>query len=189
VLILASRTSPEWAPRALERPQELLADHRSLEHKAAVTAEALARKLAGTLPALTCAMRELAREERAHVTLVERRQAELGVAPPPGKHAYTAAMRKLAGAASGHPLDLVLISGLIEARSCERFTRLSEAARGGALAGFYEDFVAAEARHAALFVELACDGFGERRARRRLRALAAEEARIVAALPARPGIL
>ena len=60
MLILASRTTPGWAERALADPAALLADHRSLEHKAAVTAEALARKLAHAVPALTGAMRDLA---------------------------------------------------------------------------------------------------------------------------------
>jgi tRNA-(ms[2]io[6]A)-hydroxylase len=188
--ILASATSDAWAEAALTRPAELLADHRSLEWKASVTALALARRLTERIPALARAMEQLAREERAHVELVERRQRELHLtAPPPGKHAYTAAMRSLAGRASGHPLDMVLVSGLIEARSCDRFAALARAARGTSLGGFYEDFVAAEARHAALFVELAVDAFGEARARPRLRALAAEEAALVAALPARAGIL
>lgn len=188
--ILASATPDAWAHAALERPAELLADHRSLEWKASVTALALAKKLSERIPALGPAMAQLAREERAHVELVERRQRELGLeAPPPGKHRYTAAMRALAGRASGHPLELVLVSALIEARSCDRFMALARAARGSSTGGFYEDFVAAEARHAAMFVDIAVEAFGEGPARRRLRALAAEEAAIVAALPARVGIL
>lgn len=188
--ILASSTPDAWAHDALARPAELLSDHRSLEWKASLTALALARRLAGRIPGLARAMEQLAREERAHVALVERRQRELHLtAPPPGKHVYTAAMRRLAGRASGHPLDLVLVSGLIEARSCDRFAALSRAARGTALGGFYEDFVAAEARHAALFMELAVDAFGEKAARRRLEELAVEEAAIVAGLPGRVGVL
>ena len=59
----------------------------------------------------------------------------------------------------GHPdnrlLDKLLISALIEARSCERFKRLSEGLDDPYMRDFYRKFMESEAGHYTLFIELA----------------------------------
>ena len=52
-------------------------------------------------------------------------------------------------------LDKLLICALIEARSCERFKRLSEGLNDDYLKNFYRRFMESEAGHYATFIELA----------------------------------
>jgi tRNA-(ms[2]io[6]A)-hydroxylase len=59
------------------------------------------------------------------------------------------------GDEEGRLLDQLLIMALIEARSCERFKRLSEGLADEYLRKFYRRFMESEAGHYTLFVELA----------------------------------
>ena len=52
-------------------------------------------------------------------------------------------------------LDQMLTMALIEARSCERFKRLSEGLDDAYLRNFYRRFMESEAGHYALFIDLA----------------------------------
>jgi tRNA-(ms[2]io[6]A)-hydroxylase len=52
-------------------------------------------------------------------------------------------------------LDQMLIMALIEARSCERFKRLSEGMRDEYMRKFYRKFMESEAGHYTLFITLA----------------------------------
>jgi tRNA-(ms[2]io[6]A)-hydroxylase len=52
-------------------------------------------------------------------------------------------------------LDKLLICALIEARSCERFKRLSEGLDDEYLRSFYRRFMESEAGHYTLFIDLA----------------------------------
>lgn len=52
-------------------------------------------------------------------------------------------------------LDQLLTMALIEARSCERFKRLSEGLNDEYLRNFYRRFMESEAGHYTLFIELA----------------------------------
>ncbi len=52
-------------------------------------------------------------------------------------------------------LDRLLIFALIEARSCERFKRLSEGLDDEYLRNFYRRFMESEAGHYHLFIDLA----------------------------------
>lgn len=181
---LTYQTDPSWAQTALRDIPSLLADHKVCEEKATLTAQSIIRKWAGKYPILEPEMKTLAREENAHGILVARKQTEFGsIAPPPRQHPYARALRDVVAQGGGTLLDLLLASSLIEARSCERFVLLAEASRGSSLAGFYEDFIAAEARHHAMFVRMAQECFGEKAALIRLRRLAVIEAKIVQALP------
>ena len=183
MLHLQHRTPEAWAHRALEDVPRLLADQLSCEYKAAAAGRMMARKFGTVAPRLGTALGALACEEEGHARLVERLQAEHGWAAPPGKAHYTAQLRRAAMGPAAGRLDLLLVSGLIEARSCERFGLLAREARGSLLAGFFEDFLAAEARHLSLFVELALDLYPEDRVRARLAELAQIEARISAEMP------
>src|SRR5947209_15505702 len=59
------------------------------------------------------------------------------------------------GAEEGRLLDQLLIMAMIEARSCERFKRLSEGLNDEYLRKFYRRFMESEAGHYTLFIDLA----------------------------------
>ncbi|MGN6402552.1 MAG: tRNA isopentenyl-2-thiomethyl-A-37 hydroxylase MiaE, partial [Flavisolibacter sp.] len=62
---------------------------------------------------------------------------------------------KTGGAEEGRLLDQLLMMAMIEARSCERFKRLSEGLEDEYLRKFYRRFMESEAGHYTLFIELA----------------------------------
>ncbi len=53
-------------------------------------------------------------------------------------------------------IDQLLTMALIEARSCERFKRLSEGLADDYMKAFYRKFMESEAGHYTLFINLAC---------------------------------
>jgi tRNA-(ms[2]io[6]A)-hydroxylase len=83
-------------------------------------------------------------------------------------------------------VDTLLCAALIEARSCERLGLLSQALPDPGLVRFYAALHEAEARHHAVYVDLACTVSGREDVAPRLAALAAHEARVLAALPVAP---
>jgi tRNA 2-(methylsulfanyl)-N6-isopentenyladenosine37 hydroxylase len=85
-------------------------------------------------------------------------------------------------------LDRLLVSCLIEARSCERFRLLSERISPEGLRTFYRGLMASEARHYRLFADLAEACFGAALARERLRVLAEREAEVASMLPLGPTV-
>lgn len=188
MLHLTHRTPPEWARFALADVPRLLADQLSCEHKAAAAARMMTRRFGAEQAGLDVRLAELAREEAAHATLVERLQREHGWAAPPGKAEYTGALRRAAMQAGGSRLDLLLVSGLIEARSCERFKLLSERLADQELAQFYRDLMESEARHYRLFCGLSETLFGAKLARDRLAELARREAKVAGKLPLGPKV-
>ena len=76
-------------------------------------------------------------------------------------------------------LDLLLISALIEARSCERFEILAEGVKDPVLASLYQGLRASEARHHGRFVALAEQLVDRGAAASRLAGLAEAEGEIV----------
>ncbi len=71
------------------------------------------------------------------------------------------------GAEEGRYLDQLLLMALIEARSCERFKRLSEGLEDAYLKKWYRRFMESEAGHYTLFLELAETYFPKERVRNR----------------------
>jgi tRNA-(ms[2]io[6]A)-hydroxylase len=116
--------------------------------------------------------------------------AKRGGAPSPThRNAYASDLRRLVrmGAGREELLDHLLVSALIEARSCERFEVLAEVAReaDAELAALFRGLTASERGHHRLFLELAADVAGADAAHARWAALLVEEARVLAAQ--RPG--
>jgi tRNA-(ms[2]io[6]A)-hydroxylase len=77
-------------------------------------------------------------------------------------------------------VDRLLVAGLIEARSCERFQALSEHVQDIDLATFYRSLFESEARHHATYTRLAMHFAPEQEVMRRLDELATAEAAIIA---------
>jgi tRNA-(ms[2]io[6]A)-hydroxylase len=77
-------------------------------------------------------------------------------------------------------VDRLLVAGLIEARSCERFQALAEHVQDAELAAFYRSLFESEARHHATYTRLAKHFAAEEVVNQRLEELYAAEAAIIA---------
>jgi tRNA-(ms[2]io[6]A)-hydroxylase len=192
VLELQLSTPPSWARLALREPLPLLLDHAHCELGAAAAAQALVHRYPER-ERLLDRMAALAIEELAHFRRVVACLAESGgafgeQAPSPyldGLH--RAAKRTTADAAGAERLlDRLLVAGLVEARSCERFELLAECATDPQLAELYGELGPSERGHAELFPRLAAELFGERRSAERGAELSRLEAEVIAALPFAP---
>ncbi|MCU1325878.1 MAG: tRNA--hydroxylase [Bryobacterales bacterium] len=177
-LPLHSKTPPEWARRALSDPVALLIDHAFLEKKAANNAMALLTRWPGEWVAgWTETMTSVARDEAAHlaqvIRILNRRGARLARFH---KNPYANELRELVRkGVTDEILDRLMITALIEARSCERFGVLAEVTDDEELAKFYRALFASEFGHFKVFLKLA--GKIEEKAaldRRWLQLLAAE---------------
>jgi tRNA-(ms[2]io[6]A)-hydroxylase len=154
-------TPPDWALAVLAEPLALLNDHAHLEKKAATNALELLNRWPEPRPPenWVAAMTAVARDEVEHLAIVSRLLARRG-----GKltkqHAnpYASALHKLVrkGLGPGELIDRLMISSLIEARSCERFKLLSDACDGDPeLAKLYKGLWASEHGHYLSFLQLA----------------------------------
>ena len=85
-------------------------------------------------------------------------------------------------------LDRLLVSALIEVRSCERFAVLAAASGDAELAGFYEALFASEFGHYRVFLELARKMTDARVVEARWQQLLASEAEILARQESGPRI-
>jgi len=181
---LAAPTAAAWTERALAGFDELLVDHAHCEKKAAGTALNLLFRYPREA-ALQGPLSRLAREELVHFEQVLALLHARGVAFVPQKPAPYAGRLRAAtrDRDPGRLVDALLCSALIEARSCERFALLGNAAPDAALREFYAGLHAAESRHERVYRELAA-GFATRaQLCARHRELADREAAILAATP------
>jgi tRNA-(ms[2]io[6]A)-hydroxylase len=192
MLGLLSPTLPTWV-EAVERDLDrLLQDHAHCELKAAQSALSLAARFGGEAPELVAPLLSLAKEEAEHVAMVhERLQARGSQMSLPDQDDYVVLLRRAANEDRGAIpplLDRLLVSALVEARSCERFKLLSEKLSDATLRAFYKELMASEARHYRLFAGVAEERFGESETRARFGVLAAREAGIVRHLPLGPTV-
>src|SRR5215210_6323219 len=154
-------TPPRWAAEALRRPLELLNDHAHLEKKAAANALELLNRWPEPSPPenWVAAMTAVARDEVEHLATVCRILARRGGRlTKQHSNRYAADLRALVRQGQGRDelVDRLLVSGLIEARSCERFKLLGEACEeDGELRKLYRGLWASEHGHYRSFVELA----------------------------------
>ncbi len=192
MLGLLTPTLPTWV-EAVERDLDrLLQDHAHCELKAAQSALSLAARYGGEHPDLVAPLLALAREEGEHVAMVHERLRARGTPLSLPEHdEYVVMLRRVSNEDRGQVpalLDRLLVSALVEARSCERFKVLSEKLNDASLRAFYKDLMASEARHYRLFAGAAEERFGETETRARLSTLAAREAGIVRHLPLGPTV-
>src|SRR4051812_24519688 len=113
----------------MERPLELLNDHAHLEKKAAANALELVNRWPEPNPPenWVAAMTAVARDEVEHLALVCRILARRGGKLTKNhRNEYAMALRALVrkGEGPAEVVDRLMISALIEARSCERFSLL-----------------------------------------------------------------
>jgi tRNA 2-(methylsulfanyl)-N6-isopentenyladenosine37 hydroxylase len=157
-LPLESRTPPEWARVVLADPVALLIDHAFLEKKAATNAmDLLTQWPSDWVDGWVETMTAVARDETAHLARVTRLLlARGGRLERIHKNPYANALRLLVRKGEREEtLDRLLVSALIEARSCERFAVLAEVAEDAELAAFYRALFASELGHYKVFLKLA----------------------------------
>jgi tRNA-(ms[2]io[6]A)-hydroxylase len=157
---LETRTSDEWVDEACARIPELLLDHANCELKAASTALGFIYRYPERSK-LAQQMSRLAREELRHFEQVRRILDSMDIPfEKTTASRYAGGMRDAMRA--GEPqrlLDMLIIGGLIEARSCERFAALVPKLPEK-LGRFYGGLLASEARHFERYLEFArseCD--------------------------------
>jgi len=195
-LPLHSHTPIEWGRAVLAHPIALLIDHAFLEKKAATNAlELLTRWPNDWTEGWVETMTAVARDEAAHLAQVMRILLRRGGRlDRVHKNSYANSLRELVR--KGEPaevLDRLLVSALIEARSCERFAVLAAAAGDGdardeELASFYQALYSSEFGHYRVFLKLAIKIAGKTVAEARWQQMLALEAQILARQAAGPRI-
>lgn len=160
-LPLRFETPVTWAESVLTRPLELLNDHAHLEKKAAANALELLNRWPEPNPPLNWvqAMTAVARDEVSHLATVTRLLVRRGgrLTRSHG-NPYAAELHKLVrrGKGTEEVVDRLMISSLIEARSCERFFLLGQACEDDkVLARLYRGLWASEHGHYLTFIQLA----------------------------------
>lgn len=174
-------TSPErWLAQVDSALPEILIDHAHCEQKAAAAAMDLMFDYVEHRE-LCREMTEIVNEELEHFHLVldllERRSIRFHKLKP---GPYGRSLKELVRRQEPHKaVDRLLVAGLIEARSCERFLLLSEHVNDDELSRFYRDLCESEARHHATYVRLAQEFGQSEPIHERLEQLAEAEARII----------
>ncbi len=158
ILGLQLPTDPRWVDLAGISLEAILTDHAYCEQKAALSCISLIQHNPEK-EKLVMALSPIVTEEWGHFRLVvaelQKRKLQLG---RQRKDAYVIALlsfQKQGGRPEDRFLDHLLTMAMIEARSCERFKRLSEGLADPAMAKFYRRFMESEAGHYTLFIDLA----------------------------------
>lgn len=190
-LPLHSRTPARWAQTVLADPIRLLIDHAFLEKKAATNAlDLLSRWPGDWLPGWVETMTSVARDEAAHLAQVTRILLRRGGRLERlHKNPYASALRQLVR--KGDPaeiLDRLLVSAVIEVRSCERFAVLAAVSADVELASFYATLFSSEYGHYRVFLELAGKVTQPAAVESRWQELLAAETRILAEQESGPRI-
>ncbi|CAA9403000.1 MAG: tRNA-(ms[2]io[6]A)-hydroxylase [uncultured Phycisphaerae bacterium] len=190
-LPLKYTTPPAWAASALRQPLELLNDHAHLEKKAASNALELLNRWPEPRPPenWVAAMTAVARDEVEHLAVVCRLLARRGGRlTKQHSNPYAADLRALVRRGEGREelADRLLVSALIEARSCERFQLLADACGDAELAKLYRGLWASEHGHYRTFVQLAEEIEPANRVAGRWEQMLDAEAAIIARQPPGP---
>ena len=159
-LPLRYATPPAWAIGVLREPLALLNDHAHLEKKAATNALELLNRFPEPNPPenWVAAMTAVARDEVEHLAVVSRLLARRGGRlTRQHRNDYASRLRGLVrmGTGPGELVDRLMISALIEARSCERFQLLAGVCEDQELAKLYRGLWASEHGHYRTFIQLA----------------------------------
>lgn len=192
-LPLQSFTPPEWAAEALRHPLELLNDHAWLEKKAAANALELLNRWPVPAPPKNWVnvLAGVAKDEAIHLAqvarILSRRGGQLSRSH---SNEYANQLRGLVRRGRG-PLELVdrlLVSALIELRSCERFAVLGEVAAevDHELARLYRTLWTSEMGHYHVFLKLAGGVLNQAQVQERWALMLNREAEILAAQPPGP---
>jgi tRNA-(ms[2]io[6]A)-hydroxylase len=182
ILGLHLPTDPRWVDLAAISLEDILTDHAYCEQKAATSCISLIQRYPDKID-LVNELSPIVTEEWGHFRLVlqELRKRSLHL----GKQRKDEYVNKLlqfevkGGKDEDRLLDKLLICALIEARSCERFKRLSEGLNDDYLCNFYRRFMESEAGHYVTFIELAETYIEKEKVRKRWSEWLAWEANVI----------
>jgi tRNA-(ms[2]io[6]A)-hydroxylase len=188
ILGLQLPTDPRWVNLAGISLEAILTDHAWCEQKAASSCISLIQRYSG-LEKLVNELSPIVTEEWGHFRLVvaELRKRNLTL----GRQRKDTYVNELmlfqikSGSDEDRLLDKLLIFALIEARSCERFKRLSESLGDEYLRNFYRRFMESEAGHYHLFIDLALTYVNKEKVWERWRSWLDYEAGVMQALEVR----
>lgn len=158
ILGLRLPTDPRWVDLAGKSLEDILTDHAYCEQKAATSCISLIQRYSEREKLVT-ELAPIVTEEWGHFRLVlaelHKRGLKLGRQRKDEYVNQLLDFQQKGGSVEDRLLDQLLTMALIEARSCERFKRLSEGLDDAYLRQFYRRFMESEAGHYTLFIELA----------------------------------
>ena len=158
ILGLQLVTDPRWVDLAAISLEEILTDHAWCEQKAANSCISLIQKY-NDKEELVNELSPIVTEEWGHFRQVlselRKRNLQLGKQRKDEYVNKLLEFQKKGGSLEERFLDQLLTMALIEARSCERFKRLSEGLTDEYMRNFYRKFMESEAGHYTLFINLA----------------------------------
>ena len=148
-------TPSSWLEAAKQNIPTLLIDHANCEKKAASMALNLMYRYVDK-PKLLLQMSKLAREELRHfeqvVTLINKRNLDYTQL---SSSRYAGELRKSVRTFEpARLLDTLIVSAIVEARSCERFASLAPLLEDD-LSRFYSELLKSEERHFRVYLDLA----------------------------------
>jgi tRNA 2-(methylsulfanyl)-N6-isopentenyladenosine37 hydroxylase len=188
ILGLHLPTDPRWVNLAEKSMTEILTDHAYCEQKAALTCISLIQRY-NDREKMVEELSPIVTEEWGHFRLVlaelQKRGLQLG---KQRKDEYVNALldfQRKGGHINDRFLDQMLTMALIEARSCERFKRLSEGLNDAYMQKFYRRFMESEAGHYTLFIELAENYVDKEKVRQRWKEWLDYEAEVIQNLEVR----
>ncbi len=158
ILGLRLPTDPRWVNLAEIQLEAILTDHAYCEQKAATTCISLIQRYPDRVEMVE-ALAPIVTEEWGHFRMVlaelKKRNLPLGKQRKDEYVNRLLEFQKKDGSIEDRLLDRLLTMALIEARSCERFKRLSEGLDDKYMCNFYRKFMESEAGHYTLFINLA----------------------------------
>lgn len=176
MLHLHQSTDKGWFDRIAPHLNTVLLDHTHLEKRAASAAMNMMFRYTKHTE-LARALAEVVHEEMEHFTQMLDILEDRGVTYDKMEPAdYAGILMKATTKQDPDALlDKLLVSSLIEARSCERFGILADRIDDSELADFYRDLMVSEARHHTLYTNIARKIFEAERVAERLDELARVE--------------
>jgi tRNA-(ms[2]io[6]A)-hydroxylase len=170
ILGLQLATDPRWVDLANLSIEEILTDHAFCEQKAATTCISLITKYSDRTR-LVSELAPVVTEEWGHFRMVlaelDKRGLKLGRQRKDEYVNHLISFQRKGGDFEERFLDQLLTMAMIEARSCERFKRLSEGLPDEYLRKFYRRFMESEAGHFHLFIDLAETFLGKDKTKKR----------------------
>ena len=188
ILGLQLPTDPRWVNLAGMQLEEILTDHAYCEQKAATTCISLIQRYPDKVEMVE-ELAPIVTEEWGHFRMVltelKKRNLQLGKQRKDDYVNKLLEFQKKDGSVEDRFLDRLLTMALIEARSCERFKRLSENLDNEYMRNFYRKFMESEAGHYTLFINLAEHYLPKEKVRRRWKQWLDFEREMIATLEVR----
>lgn len=178
-------TDPRWVNIAEKSLGEILIDHAFCEQKAASSGISLIVKYPEK-EKLVAEVTPLVAEEWGHFRKVLKEMAKRGFQLTHKRRddyvAELTNLKKKGGSRDAQLVEELLLCGMIEARSCERFRLLSLYCSDAELREFYHEFMVSEAGHYRIFLDLAKEYMSEDYVKSRWQEILDGEARVIAGL-------